>query len=255
MLILPTRETRRRRRAVRQYNPAVMFNRGLVAQTGFIPEGTQLLQDTWPLVIQDKKDVLVEAVGGGKRKVSRVTGIFQVAENENANGRVYTRPVLSEAVQAIQEDITSRAVFGEFDHPQDAKIHLDRISHLITKLWMDGNNVYGEAQILEELPFGAQLRVLLENGRVGISSRGIGDMEVRESNGQEVYYVLEGYRFVTMDVVAEPSVKGAVLHLMEGKLVPRKKIIRPAAPTIVFSDKRAREKLMVEELHKILIEQ
>jgi hypothetical protein len=208
-----------------RYNPRTSFNRGLTAQTGLLPEGMQLLQDVWPLKIVDTKQVIGEGVLGGA-PITRVTGIFQVADDLNANGRIYPRPVVREAVEAIQEDLANRSVWGEFDHPADAKIHLERISHLLTKIWMEGKNVYGEAEIIDELPYGQQLKTLIKRGRIGISSRGIGDMDVRDQGGQETYYVTEGYRFVTWDAVAEPSVTGAILHICEGKLKPMKKTLK-----------------------------
>lgn len=230
-------------RISRGYDPRTSFNRGLIAQTGCIPEGAQLLQDTWPLKVIETKNTITEGIGGVKLPVMRVTGLFQNGNRQNANGRVYTTPILHEAVAAIQEDIQNRSVWGEFDHPPDAKIHLDRISHLVSRIWMEGDSVFGEAEIITELPYGKQLATLLKHGEIGISSRGIGDMEVREENGQEVYYVTEGYRFVTWDAVAEPSVHGAILQLVEGKLRPlAKKPQRPQAaqqPSVVESNRRA----------------
>lgn len=211
--------TRSFNRSNLSYNPATSFNRGLIAQTGMIPEGTQLLQDTWPLKVIDTKKAITESVKGGA-PVTRVRGIFQIGDTQNANGRVYPSPILREAVDAIQEDLNARAVWGEYDHPSDAKIHLDRISHLLTKIWMEGKQVFGEAEILEDMPYGKQLATLLRHGTIGISSRGIGDMEVRDMGGQESFYVTEGYRFVTWDAVAEPSVHGAILQITEGKLRP-----------------------------------
>lgn len=217
-------------RASRGYDPTTYFNRGLVAQTGCIPEGQQLLQDTWPLKILNQKRVMAEGVNG-KVPVMRVTGLFQNGNRQNANGRIYHTNILREAVQAIQEDLGGRSVWGEFDHPPDAKIHLDRISHLITKIWMEGDSVFGEAEIIEGMPFGNQLATLLKHGSIGISSRGIGDMEVREENGQEIYYVTEGYRFVTWDAVAEPSVHGAILNIAEGRSRPmNRRAVAPKAP-------------------------
>lgn len=199
------------------YDPST-FNRGIVAQTGEIPTGAQLIRDTWRLEIKDTKQIVTEGIGGREVPAYRITGLFQRADDANANFRVYPKPIIREAVEAIQQDIGDRAVMGEFDHPPDAKIHLDRVSHLITKIWMEGKNVYGEAEILDILPYGNQLRGLFERKvRVGISSRGIGDMEVHEDAGRQIYYVSDGYRFVTWDCVAEPSVSGAVLHLMESK--------------------------------------
>jgi len=228
-----------------RYNPKISFNRGLTAQTGFLPEGTQLLQDVWPLKVVDTKQVIGEGVLGGA-PITRVTGIFQVADDLNANGRIYPRPVVREAVEAIQEDLANRSVWGEFDHPADAKIHLERISHLLTRIWMEGKNVYGEAEIIDDLPFGQQLKTLLKRGRIGISSRGIGDMDVRDQGGQETYYVTEGYRFVTWDAVAEPSVTGAILHICEGKLKPLNRSIRQSVPKGAFTVETYQKRLAKE---------
>lgn len=226
-------------RASKVYDPQYAFNRGIVAQTGYVPEGQMFLQDVWPLKIIDTKKAITEGVGGREVPILRVKGLFQLGDRTNANGRVYRTPILHEAVTAIQEDLQSRQVWGEFDHPPDAKIHLDRISHLITNIYMEGSSVIGEAEIIEDLPYGKQLATLLRHGSIGISSRGIGDMEVREEGGQEVYYVTEGYRFVTWDAVAEPSVHGARLQIVEGKLQPImnfKKAAKPKSRTRPFQD-------------------
>lgn len=160
---------------------------------------------------------MVEGKGGREQSVFRITGLFQEADKRNANGRIYPRSVLESAVRTIQDDLPQRSVLGEFDHPPDAKVHLDRVSHLLTKIWMDGKKVFGEAEVLDSQPFGRCLRGLFEQGVVpGISSRGVGDMEVSESNGEEEYIVSEGYQFVTWDVVSDPSVHGARLTVMEG---------------------------------------
>lgn len=238
----------------KHYDPKTMFNRGLVAQTGYLPVGTQLIQDSWPLIVKKKEKTISESVKGGA-PVTRVTGIFQEAEKKNANGRVYPKKVMAEAVDAIMEDIKAGNVWAEYDHPSDAKIHLDRISHIIRGLWMEGNTVFGEADVIEELPYGKQLATLLRYGRVGISSRGVGDIEAREGRGgQEEMVVCEGYRIVTFDCVAEPSVSGAVLQICEGKLVPVAKA-RPRKVTETatnFLSKQAYEGMIAEEISKYL---
>lgn len=197
---------------------SVCINRGLIAETGEIPVGFQLIRDTYPFKVLDTQNVIREGADGREEPVMKVTGLFQNGDTENANGRWYsTRDVLVPAVQQIQEDIQHRAVMGEYDHPADAKIHLDRISHLITKVWMEGKKVYGEAEVLHRVPCGAALRGLFEHKvTVGISSRGVGDMEVVESGGHQRYHVMPGYAFVTWDAVAEPSVHGAILNIQEG---------------------------------------
>lgn len=183
----------------------------------------------------------------------RVTGLFQESDIQNANGRVYPRLVISDAVGTIQDDIGRRAVYGEYDHPPDAKIHLDRISHLVTKVWMDGNKVYGEAEVLDNQPLGRCLRGLFERKcQVGISSRGVGDMELREmSEGKQFYEVMPGYQFVTWDAVAEPSVGGATLAVLESldrRLAPIRQAIAKGAKKPFSQDEY--ESLLIEEINR-----
>ena len=224
-------------------------NRRLIAETGVIPAGMKLIRDTYEFKLLDKKNAIREDKNGNGMPVLRVTGLIQMGDTCNGNGRYYsTSEVLGPAVKQIQEDLKARAVLGEFDHPSDAKIHLDRVSHLMTNVWMEGRKVYGEAEILHKLPCGAALRGLFEHKvRVGISSRGVGDMEVvSESDGQETYRVMPGYTFVTWDAVAEPSVSGAILNIREGlqkTLKPIKTMKRKFEPEVY-------QKLVVEEINK-----
>jgi len=224
------------------------FNRGVIAETGVIPAGLRLLQDTFTFDVIDKKEIVIEGRNGKELPAMRVSGLIQMGDKENANGRFYsTQGVLRPAVESIQDDIQARAVMGEFDHPADAKIHLDRVSHLMTKVWMDGRKVFGEAEVLHSLPCGACLRGLFEHKvRTGISSRGVGDMEVVENAGKDVYRVMPGYAFVTWDAVAEPSVNGAILQIQEGlnrRLRPIKKERRSFSPD-------AYNNLLVAEINK-----
>lgn len=202
------------------------FNRGIIAQTGTLPRGTMFLQETFPLEIKDIQQVVSEA-SGAKKHVMRITGVYQKADELNQNGREYGYPILREAVEAIQSDLARRVVMGEFDHPPDAKIHLERVSHLVTRVWMEGKYVYGEAEVIEGTTQGQNLAALLRAGvKIGISSRGVGDMEVvNEGSDNEKYVVQPGYRFVTWDVVGEPSVQEATLSVMESLQGRRKGII------------------------------
>jgi len=195
----------------------VRINRRTILETGNIPDGLRLIRDVYTFDVKKKEDVVVEGIGGREEPVMRVTGLIQMGDSENQNGRSYpTNSVLIPAVRGIQEDLDARAVLGEYDHPPDARLHLDRVSHLMTKVWMEGRKMYGEAEVLHRLPLGQALRGLFEHKcRVGISSRGVGDMDMVEHNGRQIYTVLPGYTFVTWDAVAEPSVKGAILNISE----------------------------------------
>lgn len=122
----------------------------------------------------------------------------------NQNQRVYPVNEIGRAVNTLNDQITSGySVLGELDHPSDLKINLDRVSHMITKMWMEGPNGYGKLKILPT-PMGNLIRVMLESGvKLGVSSRGSGN--VREDGSGEV----SDFEIITVDVVAQPSAPGA----------------------------------------------
>jgi len=122
---------------------------------------------------------------------------------ENANQRVYPVAEISKAVKTINEQITGGySVLGEVDHPTNLRINLDRVSHMITEMWMDGPNGFGKLKILPT-PMGTLVRTMLESGvKLGVSSRGEGN--VNEANGQ-----VSDFNIVTVDVVAQPSAPNA----------------------------------------------
>lgn len=135
-------------------------------------------------------------------KAYRLKGVFQQADVKNGNGRYYPRAVLEKEVARMRSIIVERRVLGELDHPADAKIHLDKVSHMITMLEMRTNGeMYGEATVLET-PSGKVLQELLKSGvMLGISSRGFGS--VKKHNG--VDEVSDDYKMVTFDIVSDPS--------------------------------------------------
>ena len=132
---------------------------------------------------------------------------------ENANKRVYPVSEITNAVTTINEQIKEgNSVLGEVDHPDDLKINLDRVSHMIENMWMDGPNGYGKLKILPT-PMGNLVKTMLESGvKLGVSSRGSGN--VNESSGQ-----VADFEIVTVDVVAQPSAPNAYpVAIYEGLL-------------------------------------
>lgn len=130
-------------------------------------------------------------------------GTFIQAEIKNQNQRVYPLSEISKAVQAIREKIDNGySVLGELDHPEELTINLDRVSHVITDMWMDGNNGCGKLKILDSTPKGQIAKSLVEGGvNLGVSSRGSGNVS---HNG-----TVSDYEIVTVDIVAQPSAPGA----------------------------------------------
>lgn len=132
---------------------------------------------------------------------------------ENANKRVYPVAEITNAVTTINEQIKEgNSVLGEVDHPDDLKINLDRVSHMIESMWMDGPNGYGKLKILET-PMGQLVKTMIQGGvKLGVSSRGSGN--VNESSGQ-----VADFEIVTVDVVAQPSAPNAYpVAIYEGLL-------------------------------------
>ena len=144
-------------------------------------------------------EIISEAAVDGKGKTLKMKGIFIEGGVKNANQRVYPVHEIEKAVNAINSQIhEGNSVLGEVDHPDDLKINLDRVSHMIEKMWMDGPAGFGTLKILPT-PMGQLVEAMLTSGvKLGVSSRGSG--EVNESTGH-----VSGFEIITVDIVAQPS--------------------------------------------------
>jgi len=146
-----------------------------------------------------KMEIILEDDSSGKGKNLFMKGVFIEGGVRNGNDRIYPVGEIEKAVSAINEQIkTGNSVLGEVDHPDDLKINLDRVSHMITQMWMDGPAGHGKLKILPT-PMGQLVKTMLESGvKLGVSSRGSGN--VNEANGH-----VSDFEIVTVDVVAQPS--------------------------------------------------
>jgi len=151
----------------------------------------------------DQARMVVET-DGEQGKNLYMKGICIQGGIKNANQRVYPVNEIGRAVKTLNDQVTGGySVLGEVDHPDDLKINLDRVSHMITEMWMDGPNGYGKMKILPT-PMGNLVRTMLESGvKLGVSSRGSGN--VKEDGSGEV----TDFEIITVDVVAQPSAPGA----------------------------------------------
>jgi len=151
----------------------------------------------------DRASMVVESVSEGDKKNLYMKGIFIQGGVKNANERVYPVSEIESAVQTLNEQISEgHSVLGEVDHPDDLKINLDRVSHMITSMWMDGANGFGKLKILPT-PMGQLVATMLESGvKLGVSSRGSGNVD--DMNGK-----VSDFEIVTVDIVAQPSAPNA----------------------------------------------
>jgi hypothetical protein len=152
---------------------------------------------------QARAEILSEEAADGSGKNLYLKGICIEGGVRNANERVYPVNEIAKAVDTINEQIkTGHSVLGEVDHPEDLKINLDRVSHMIEKMWMDGPAGYGKLKILPT-PMGELVKTMLTSGvKLGVSSRGSGN--VNDANGH-----VSDFEIVTVDVVAQPSAPNA----------------------------------------------
>lgn len=130
-----------------------------------------------------------------------LTGRMMTAEQKNLNHRIYPLAEIAGAVKSINEKIAAgQSVMGELNHPDNLSIDLKNVSHIITEAWMDGNFANGKCKILNT-PSGIIVQNLIEGGvKVGVSSRGTGNVNHMG--------IVEGFGFLTMDIVALPSGPG-----------------------------------------------
>ena len=151
----------------------------------------------------DRAEMQLESVQENNGKNLYMKGIFIQGGVKNANERVYPVSEIETAVNALNEQISGGySVLGEVDHPDDLKINLDRVSHMITQMWMDGANGFGKLKILPT-PMGDLVKTMLESGvKLGVSSRGSGN--VSDMDGR-----VSDFEIVTVDIVAQPSAPNA----------------------------------------------
>lgn len=123
----------------------------------------------------------------------------------NANKRIYPVNEINKAVNTLNDQIRNGySVLGEVDHPEGLTINLDRASHMITEMWMDGNDGYGKMKVLPT-PMGNMVKTMLESGvKLGVSSRGSGNVNEDGQGGQ-----VSDFEIITVDAVAQPSAPGA----------------------------------------------
>jgi|TARA_E500000318_G_scaffold107484_1_gene116849 hypothetical protein len=163
--------------------------------------------------VNDNVNLVTEEVNGEKQY--HIDGIFMQAEQKNRNGRVYPKKTLMNEVQRYNNEYvkTNRAM-GELGHPDGPQLNLERVSHLIKELRVDGNDIYGRAKILDT-PYGKIVKDLVKEGvKIGVSSRGMGSL--KQVNG--VNEVQEDFNLAAVDIVADPSAPNAFVEgIMEGK--------------------------------------
>lgn len=190
-------------------------------------------------------EIITEHIGD--RKVTKMRGIYSVADMVNANNRIYRKPLLEREVQRLQSWVTERRLLSELDHTQTPEVMFKNVCAMTTNLDMDGNNVYGISQILET-PNGRILDTLVkENVFIGISSRATGSVvESMEIPG--VMEVSDDLEVSCWDFVSQPSF---TMAKMEVTLEEARRRYYESAKKHGFGDSETR-KLLVKAVDEII---
>jgi hypothetical protein len=162
----------------------------------------------------NQEDLSYITEGTGKAKNTFIEGVFMQSESKNRNGRMYPKTVMESAVgKYITEQVSKGRAVGELNHPDGPTINLDKVSHRITSLKFEGNNVVGKALVLNT-PMGKVVKGLIEGGvQLGVSSRGMGSLETKK----DMSVVKDDYHLATIDIVQDPSAPEAFVNgIMEG---------------------------------------
>lgn len=164
-------------------------------------------------IIQPSSSLIIKEIKSPTGRMSLI-GKLQEAETQNGNGRIYPMDILEREINKyIEGPIRQNSSTGELDHPESTVINLSNISHVIKKIWWDGNSVMGELEILNT-PSGRIAQEIISAGiPLGISSRGMGSVRQIGENVE----VQGDFDLLCWDLVSTPSTPGAYMGLKEGK--------------------------------------
>ena len=170
----------------------------------------QLIVDYLPFEIQ--ADQINESMKENNGKLV-VKGILQRADTKNQNGRVYPKEILMREAKKYSDNfVKQKRAMGELDHPESSVVNLQNVSHNVTDMNFNGDDLVGTVEVLTT-PSGNILRELFKNGiKLGISSRGMGSVEPMNENGAAE--VQDDFELIAFDFVSNPSTHGAFLHPM-----------------------------------------
>ena len=146
----------------------------------------------------------------------KIRGVFLQSDIKNRNGRVYPYETLVKEVNRYTDEfINKNRAFGELGHPDGPTVNLERVSHMIKELKIDGKNFVGEAKIMDT-PYGKIVKNLINEGaQLGVSSRGMGSLK---RDGDKNVVGDDFYLATAADIVADTSAPEAFVEgIMENK--------------------------------------
>jgi hypothetical protein len=168
------------------------------------------------LITEHTDDIQIITEEKEGKKSYFIEGVFMQSDIKNRNGRVYPNSVLvKEAMRYNKEYVESNRAMGELGHPEGPQLNLDRVSHIIKEMKIDGKNIWGRAKVMDT-PYGKIVKNMIDEGvKFGVSSRGVGSLKTTKEGINEVQ---GDFNLAAVDIVADPSAPDAFVEgVMEGK--------------------------------------
>jgi hypothetical protein len=168
------------------------------------------------LITEHTDDIQIITEEKDGKKAYFIEGVFMQSDIKNRNGRVYPTGVLvKEAMRYNKEFVESNRAMGELGHPEGPQLNLDRVSHIIKEMKVDGKNIWGKAKVMDT-PYGKIVKNMIDEGvKFGVSSRGVGSLKTTKDGINEVQ---SDFNLAAVDIVADPSAPDAFVEgVMEGK--------------------------------------
>lgn len=188
-------------------------------------------------LLEEAGEYLIENTAKGKTYA--IEGRWATAEEKNKNGRIYPKAVMESALSKYDtEFIKERRAMSELGHPTGPQINLDRVSHIIESLRMEGNYVIGRAKVMDT-PMGKIVKSLMDEGvKLGVSTRGLGSLVERDN----AKYVQSDFFITAIDIVSDPSGVGCfvnnITESMEYQVLEDGRIIEKAVELVVEQKKK-----------------
>jgi len=168
------------------------------------------------LITEHTDDIQIITEEKEGKKSYFIEGVFMQSDIKNRNGRVYPTSVLvKEATRYNKEFVEANRAMGELGHPEGPQLNLDRVSHIIKEMKIDGKNIWGRAKVMDT-PYGKIVKNMIDEGvKFGVSSRGVGSLKTTKDGINEVQ---NDFNLAAVDIVADPSAPDAFVEgVMEGK--------------------------------------
>jgi hypothetical protein len=168
------------------------------------------------LITEHTDDIQIITEEKEGKKSYFIEGVFMQSDIKNRNGRVYPNSVLvKEATRYNKDFVESNRAMGELGHPEGPQLNLDRVSHIIKEMKIDGKNIWGRAKVMDT-PYGKIVKNMIDEGvKFGVSSRGVGSLKTTKEGINEVQ---SDFNLAAVDIVADPSAPDAFVEgVMEGK--------------------------------------